>query len=162
MISLIHNYILSVNNSKFFAGIIMLIMNIGSRYIALNFSKTQEEFIKNLLFRELLIFSIVWMATKDIYISLTLTASFIILADYILNEKSNYCLLPKKYNNSNFIDFNDDGIITENEIKKAEQLLIKASKQHNKVNHLNVSSYVMHNIDNNIDYNTNTNYGLIS
>ena len=141
-------------------------MNIGSRYIALNFSKTQEEFIKNLLFRELLIFSIVWMATKDIYISLTLTASFIILADYILNEKSNYCLLPKKYNNSNFIDFNDDGIITENEIKKAEQLLIKASKQHNKVNHLNVSSYVMHNIDNNIDnnidYNTNTNYGLIS
>ena len=99
----IHNNIMSLNSSKFFAGILMLVINIGSRYVTIQFSKSQEEYIKNLLLREFLIFSIVWMATRDIYISLMLTAAFIILADYILNEDSTYCCIPDKYIHINMI-----------------------------------------------------------
>ncbi len=79
-LQIIHNSVLSLNNSKYFAGVAMLIVNIGSRYITLGLSKSQEEYIKNFVVRELLIFSIIWMATRDIYIAITMTAAFIILA----------------------------------------------------------------------------------
>lgn len=138
-----HNHVLSINNSKLFAGIMMLVLNIGSKYITFSFSKTQEEFIKNTIAREILVFSIVWMATKDIYISILMTAAFVILADYVFNENSRLCLLPDKFKNLQFaIDENSDGIISEEEIKKAEKLLQTAKKQQKKLGQLEMLSYM--------------------
>lgn len=142
----IHNSILSLNNSKYFAGIAMLIVNIGSRYITLGLSKSQEEYIKNLLAREILIFSIIWMATRDIYIAITMTASFIILANYLFNESSSCCVLPEKFKQlSNIVDSNEDGLISQEEIKKAEETLRKAKKQDHKINQLNIMSNFQNN-----------------
>ena len=113
-----HNSLLTINNSKLFAGIMMLVLNISSKYITFSFSKSQEEFIKNSIAREILIFAIVWMATRDIYISILMTAAFVVLADYVFNENSKLCLLPEKFKNLKYvIDENADGIITEDEIK---------------------------------------------
>ena len=115
-LQIIHNSVLSLNNSKYFAGVAMLIVNIGSRYITLGLSKSQEEYIKNFVVRELLIFSIIWMATRDIYIAITMTAAFIILADYALNENSSYCILPEKYKQIHkLIDTDEDGLISPEE-----------------------------------------------
>ena len=36
----------SLNSSKFFAGIVMIVLNIGSRFISVKFSKSTEEYIK--------------------------------------------------------------------------------------------------------------------
>ena len=147
-IQIIHNSILSLNDSKYFAGVAMLIVNIGSRYITLGLSKSQEEYIKNFVVRELLIFSIIWMATRDIYIAITMTAAFIILADYALNENSSYCILPEKYKQIHkIIDTNEDGLITQEEIKKAEETLRKAKKQENKINQINMMSYFQTNLN---------------
>ena len=147
-IQIIHNSILSLNNSKYFAGVAMLIVNIGSRYITLGLSKSQEEYIKAFVVRELLIFSIIWMATRDIYIAVTMTAAFIILADYAFNENSSYCILPEKYKQIHkIIDTNEDGLITQEEIKKAEETLRKAKKQENKINQLNMMSYFQTNLN---------------
>jgi hypothetical protein len=127
----------------------MLILNIGSKYITFSFSKTQEEFIKNTIAREILVFSIVWMATKDIYVSILMTAAFVILADYVFNENSRLCLLPDKFKNLKFaIDENSDGIITDEEIKKAEKLLETAKKQKNKLGQLEMLSYMNGNLFN--------------
>ena len=126
----------------------MLIVNIGSRYITLGLSKSQEEYIKAFVVRELLIFSIIWMATRDIYIAVTMTAAFIILADYAFNENSSYCILPEKYKQIHkIIDTNEDGLITQEEIKKAEETLRKAKKQENKINQLNMMSYFQTNLN---------------
>ena len=92
----INNYIISLNNSKFFAGLIMIILNIGSRYIELKFSKTQESYLRMVLGRQLLIFAVAWMGTRDIYISLIVTLIFTLLADFALNENSNFCLIDLK------------------------------------------------------------------
>ena len=147
-LQIIHNSVLSLNNSKYFAGVAMLIVNIGSRYITLGLSKSQEEYIKNFVVRELLIFSIIWMATRDIYIAITMTAAFIILADYVLNENSSYCILPEKYKQIHkILDTNEDGLITQEEIKKAEETLRKAKKQENKINQLNMMSYFQTNLN---------------
>jgi heme/copper-type cytochrome/quinol oxidase subunit 2 len=133
----------NLNNSKFFAGIMMLVVNIGSRYVTFKFSKSQEEYIKNKIAREFLIFAIVWMATRDLIISVIMTASFIILADYLFNENSKFCIMPEKFKNIQYlIDTNNDGIITDEEIKNAEETLRKAKLQKNKMNQLEMLSYL--------------------
>ena len=64
------NSIKSVNNSKFFAGFIMIMLNIGSKYVVIKLSKSQEQYLRNTIGRQLLIFSIAWMGTRDIFTAL--------------------------------------------------------------------------------------------
>ena len=91
-----------LNNSKLFAGIIMIILNLGSRYIVMELSETHEEFFNNIIIRRIIVFTVVFTATRDIITSLILTGVFIILVSGLFNEHSNYCILPqkppKKYN----------------------------------------------------------------
>jgi hypothetical protein len=86
-----------MNDSKFFAGVVMLIMNIGSKYAVIELSQTQESYLKYSLGRQLLIFSILWIGTRDIFTSLILTVVFIVFVDYLFNENSRYCIIPEKY-----------------------------------------------------------------
>jgi len=120
----------SLNSNMFFAGIMMLTLNIGSRYVQLNLSPSAESYLKYAITKEFLVFTIAWMGTRNIYVALTLTAAFVILADYGLNDKSNFCILPEKFKKlQNSIDTNNDKIISELEIKNAMDILEKAKKQ---------------------------------
>jgi hypothetical protein len=116
-----------LNDNKFFAGIIMLIMNIGSKYITVELSKSQENYIKYSLGRQLIIFSILWVGTRDIFISLLMTIIFILFADYLFNENSYYCIMPKKYREGNTNP--DDTPITEKDINNAIYTLKRARKK---------------------------------
>jgi len=126
----IHESVNSLNTNMFFAGIMMLTLNIGSRYVQLNLSPSAESYLKYAITKEFLIFTIAWMGTRNIYVALTLTAAFVILADYGLNDKSNFCILPEKFKKlQDSIDSNNDKIISELEIKDAMNILEKAKKQ---------------------------------
>ena len=111
----------SLNDSKFFAGIVMLVMNIGSKYAVVELSRTQESFMKYTLGRLLLIFSILWVGTRDIFSSLLLTAIFVVLVDYLFNENSRYCIIPEKYK-----ELRDMGPVTQQEVNQAIYTLKKA------------------------------------
>ena len=138
MFDIINNSINSLNSSTFFAGIMMICLNIGSRYIQLNLDESTESYIKYALTKEILVFTISWMATRNIYMSLGLTAIFIVLADFILNEKSRYCLLPKKFIRSRRMgELVDNKILSEKEINDALEVLEKAKVQKFKQNQLN-------------------------
>jgi hypothetical protein len=114
----------------FFAGIMMLTLNIGSRYVQLNLSPSAESYLKYAITKEFLVFTIAWMGTRNIYVAITLTAAFVILADYGLNDKSNFCILPEKFKKlQDSIDANNDKIISELEINNAVDILEKAKKQ---------------------------------
>ena len=63
----------NLNESKYSAGIAMLMLNIGSKYISIGLSKSQESYLTSNLARQLLIFSAAFVATKDLLISLSLT-----------------------------------------------------------------------------------------
>ena len=118
-----------LGTNKLLIGIFMIFMNIGSRYIELKLTKGQEMILKNIA-REVLIFTIVFVATKDLIISFIITGIFIILADFIFNEKSKYSILPEKYKKlASLIDTNNDNVISENEINKAYYILKKARGQ---------------------------------
>ncbi len=117
----------SLNNSKFFAGLVMIMMNIGSKYISIKLTKSQEQYLKNNVAKQMLIFAIAWMATKDILIALAITAIFHVLAMHLLNEESSYCIIPKQWRNfEKLLDEDDDGVVTEKEIENAKEILRKA------------------------------------
>jgi hypothetical protein len=73
------------------------------------------------------------MATRNIYTALVLTAVFVVLADFAFNEKSKYCILPKKFLNSRKLgEYTNSKIITEKEYSDAMELIEKYRTQKNK------------------------------
>ena len=123
----------SVNNSKVFAGCMMLLMNIGSKYVTIKLSKSQEAYFRNNIARELLIFVVCWMGTRDLLISLLLTAAFYVLSQHLFHEESKLCILPKKYREFHLVlDTNQDGEVSQQEITEAVNILSKAKKQQSK------------------------------
>ena len=124
-----HN-ILYLNSSKFFAGVIMILLNIGSKFIQIQFSKSTEEYMKYSVSKQLLIFSMAWMGTRDIYTALGLTAVFTILSDYLFNEESSLCIVPHEYRVLHkLIDTNDDGVVSEPELAAAIAIMEKAKRE---------------------------------
>ena len=119
----------SLNSSKFFAGIVMIILNIGSRFISVKFSKSTEEYIRYGITKQVLVFAMSWMASRDIYTSLALTAIFTVLSELLFNEESKMCIVPQKYRILNkIVDENNDGEVDENEINNAINILEKAKR----------------------------------
>lgn len=134
-----HGYVNSkfsfLNESKFFAALIMIFINLGGRIVPVTFSKSSEEYIKRLVGQQLMLFGMTWLGTKDVVISLTITIIFTIMSEHLLNESSNYCVVPMKYrNNTNNGkhgkngNANDDEI-TDEEYAEALKILEKARKK---------------------------------
>ena len=132
--SFVHNHIMFLNNSKFFAGVVMIMLNIGSKFISIQFSKSTEEYLKMTVTKQLLVFAMAWMGTRDIYTALVLTAVFTILSDHLFNEQSPYCCVPDKYKIlSKLVDTDNDNNVTEQEINNAITILEKAKKDKQKL-----------------------------
>ena len=123
-------YLHSLNSSKILMGIAMLILNVGSKYVQLEFSKTQESALKSALTREILIFVIIFTATHDIIISILMTAAFVILANHLFNDQSKFCIIPQKYwAMYDAADTNKDGTVSPEEEAAAIKVLEKAKMQ---------------------------------
>jgi len=134
-IAFAHNHIMFLNNSKFFAGVVMILLNIGSKFISIQFSKSTEEYLKMNVTKQLLVFAMAWMGTRDIYTALVLTAVFTILSDHLFNEESPYCCVPMKYRIlAKLVDENKDGSVTDQEINDAIAVLEKAKRDKQRMN----------------------------
>jgi len=121
----------------------MLLLNVGSRYVELGFSKTQEQALRNGLGREIFILAVVFIGTRDIVTSILMTAAFIILSDYALNERSRFCIIPERMKKiANIVDINNDGVISPEEEEKAMNLLRRAEKQKNFNKQAEYTSYM--------------------
>ena len=142
--SLFHQaFIHPINSSKLFAGILMILMNVGTKYIELGLSKTQEHALRNSLGREIVIFCVVFLGTRDLLLSIMMTSAFIILSDHIFNEKSRFCIIPDKLKHiASLIDSNNDDIITPEEIRKATVILEKAKKAERRSQQAHFLSYM--------------------
>jgi hypothetical protein len=86
--------------------------------------------MRNFIVREVLIFAVCWMATRDLYLSIILTASFYVLTEHLFNEESNFCVLPEKYRQFHMLlDTNGDGQVSQKEINEAVEILKKAKEE---------------------------------
>ena len=93
----------ALNNSKIFAGLMIVILNIASKYVTIEVSDAMECYLKTTFSRQVLLFSIIWFGTRDIYISLCGSVLVIIAIDFIFNEKSKFCCLSKESSPSSLV-----------------------------------------------------------
>jgi len=130
----------NLSNNKLLIGIVAIFVNIGSRYIPINLTKNQEALLKNIS-TELLIFSITLLMSRDLITAILLTAAFTIMVRYIFNENSKFCILPEEYRHvTQLVDTNNDGIITNEELENAKNVLSRYKDQqtmYNKIFMLN-------------------------
>jgi hypothetical protein len=126
ILSYLHNNIQTINSSKVFAGLIVITLNIASRFVTIKLSKTMESYLKFTLSRDVLIFCIVWMGSREIYIAFIFTFLFTFIMDFLLNEESSYCILPEKFTtyHTDLIDQSP----SQEEIQNAKNVLEKAEK----------------------------------
>ena len=142
----LNEHLNSVNTSKVFAGIMMICLNIGSKFITVKLSKSQEDYLKNYVAREVLIFAACWMGTRDIILSIILTTCFFILSEHLFNENSSYCMIKHRIKELEAaIDVNNDGEISPAEIAEAVKLLTRAKEHKQNKEKESVYKYFMTN-----------------
>jgi hypothetical protein len=126
----IHNHVTALNQSKIFAGVMILIMNIASKFVTFKVSKTVESYLKFTFSRHMLVFAATWLGTRDIYIALFMTVLFMLIVDVLFNEKSMFCCLPESFINSQVskLEGMENQAPTAEEIVKARVVLEKANK----------------------------------
>lgn len=93
----INKTILDLNSSKIFAGIMIIILNISSRFVNLKISKSFESYLKHTFSRQVLVFAIAWMGTRDIYVALGIVILFTIIVDFLCNEDSGFCCFSNDF-----------------------------------------------------------------
>ena len=128
----VYTLISTLNTSKYFSGALMILMNLGSKYVGLELSEFQEEFLSKKLIRRFIIFTIFFIATRDIIISLVLTAIFIIFIGGLFNDNSKFSII-KKHNPKT-------KVITREDVSKAKKIIGKYEKQEMKRRNLNIKT----------------------
>jgi len=78
----------SINSNPYFIGIMMLLLNLGGRFLSLEVSKGQEKFFSDPIVRRFLLFVVLFVATRNILVAAGLTIIVVILLGYLLNENS--------------------------------------------------------------------------
>lgn len=92
------------NNNRYLAGVAMIMFNIGSRYLVVDMNKNTENLLKSKIMRRLTLFSIFFIATRDLVTSFILTTAFLVMTMNLFNEESKYCVLPKGFKDNVFTD----------------------------------------------------------
>jgi hypothetical protein len=131
LFSYLHSHIVEINNSKLFAGLMIIILNIASKFVTFKLSKSMESYLKFTFSKQVLVFAMAWMGTRDIYIALFMTIIFTIFMEYLFNEESPFCCLSEE-----FTDYHVsllDEKVSDDDIRKAKEILEKADKQANLV-----------------------------
>ena len=73
--------------SPFFLGIMILLLNVGSRFITHEFSDDDKEYSQNILLRRMTVFAVCFVGTRDLVTSILLTAGFVVIAGGLFRGK---------------------------------------------------------------------------
>ena len=76
------------NTNPYFIGIMMLFLNLGGRFLIMEVSKEQERFFQNPWVRRLLIFTVLFVATRNVLVAAVLTLFVVLIIGFLFNENS--------------------------------------------------------------------------
>ena len=94
MLDLLQQGVKFMNESRYFWGVSLLMLNLGSRYIVGDLTAFHNKVLANELMKKFVLFSLFFVATRDVITSLTLTLIFVIIVYGIFHEHSKYSLIP--------------------------------------------------------------------
>ena len=73
------------NTNPYFIGIMMLFLNLGGRFLIMEVSKEQERFFQNPWVRRLLIFTVLFVATRNVLVAAVLTLFVVLIIGFLFN-----------------------------------------------------------------------------
>jgi hypothetical protein len=132
MFAYINQNIIAMNQSKLFAGLVIIVLNISSKFVTIKLSKSMEGYLKYTFSRDILVFAMAWMGTRDIYTALFITLVFSLCANFLFNEQSGFCCLSESFieKQSGLMESPPDlPAISDQQIADAVALLSNAKKQ---------------------------------
>ena len=106
---------MGLNGNKYILGLMILLINLGARYIGNEVSDFMHKVLNHKFARRFLIFLVLWMGTRDLVVAGVITITFIVLVNTIFNENSDFCILPVTNNST----------ITREEFQLAKQIVAK-------------------------------------
>ena len=132
MFSYINQNIIAMNQSKIFAGLVIIVLNISSKFVTIKLSKSMEGYLKYTFSRDILVFAMAWMGTRDIYTALFITLVFSLCSNFLFNEQSGFCCLSESFIEKQaglLEEPPDKPVITDQQIADAVALLANVKKQ---------------------------------
>jgi hypothetical protein len=91
-----------LNTSPFITGCVMLMMNLGGKYVIMDVPKGMNSFFAHPWVRKLTILSISFIATRNLKTALLISLLFILFSRFLMNENSTLCLpFIKKHHEEN-------------------------------------------------------------
>ena len=79
-------YCEQLSENKLFIGFVMVTVNVGARFIIEELSDEHRDIAKGDTFRKIVIFCSVFMATRDIMVSLTVTVVFVVMINEVFGS----------------------------------------------------------------------------
>lgn len=95
--SAVHERMRPLNDSKFFAGLIVVLLYLSSKLVDVRLSKPMQSYFKNSFSRQVLLFAMIWMPTRDVLAALIVSTVLIFSIDCLMNDESVYCVLPESF-----------------------------------------------------------------
>ena len=92
VINPIEQIFLTLNTNPYFIGLMMLLLNLGGRFIGMEISKEQEKIFTHPWVRRALIFSVLFVATRNVLVALLMTIFVLLLLSFLFNENSDLYL----------------------------------------------------------------------
>lgn len=82
----------SINTNPYFIGVMMLLLNLGGRFLSLEITKEQEKVLSKPAVRRFFLFAVLFVATRNMVVALGLTVIVVLVLGYLFNENSELCL----------------------------------------------------------------------
>lgn len=90
----------SLNTNPYLIGILMLLLNLGGRFLSFELTKKQEAFLQQAWLRPFIFFTVIFIATRNLAVAFWVTLFFFFVIWVVANENSPFCLIPSWRNKS--------------------------------------------------------------
>ena len=101
----------------------MVLLNMGSKYVLADLGRVHERVLAHELAKKLIVFSMFFVATRDLLVSFLLSVLYVILVDGIFHEKRAFTLIK---------DPHEGNPISDIEYRRAKELVDVYEKQQTK------------------------------
>lgn len=115
---------MGLSSNKYILGLMILLINLGARYIGNELNEFSHKVLNHKFARRFLIFLVIWMGSRDLLVAFIITSGFIVISNTLLNENSQFCILPIN---------NTPSLITKEEYDIAKQMIQKYEATHSQM-----------------------------
>jgi hypothetical protein len=86
--------IMWLNTNPYLIGMLMLLLNLGGRFLAMELTKKQEAFLQATWVRPAIFFTVIFIATRNLVAAFWVTLLFFFIIWVAANENSPFCMIP--------------------------------------------------------------------